>query len=150
MHYQERPAPGIIARLYLMFFLGPLTLFLVITPLGFMMDIFTTISSGWIPASSVGVPSATVQTFFITLLPSFFFSRLRSLYWFLPWLLPLVIIGSLNVLIFAAGAGLLFKGFEVINGGRQIIFIVLAIVQIIISRLAMCAYFYFRPLKPLS
>ncbi|MFD1801100.1 hypothetical protein ACFSFZ_02655 [Mixta tenebrionis] len=150
MNYQERPAPGIFARLYFLFFILPLTLLLVITPLGFMMDIFTTISSGWVPASSVGVPSSMVQAVLMTLLPTFFFARLRSLYWYFPWLLPVVIIGSLNLLIFAAGAGLLFKGFEVINASRQIIFIVLAIVQIIVSRLAMCAYFHFRPLKPLS
>ncbi|WP_312393335.1 hypothetical protein [Mixta calida] len=148
MSYQKRPKLGIVAALYVLFIMSWLSLVLIFFPLGFYIDITQTISSGAVTNSS-GFAFNMIQSVLVFLIPTFFIPWLRNMYQYFPWLLPFVVICTLNLIIFGVGSEITNKGFEVSNSTRHTIFTVLVVAQIIASRLAMSAYFHFRPLKPL-
>ena len=65
----------------------------------------------------------------------------------LPWLYPYITILSADITFLSVAIAILNFGFTVQNDTRHIIFIILAVLQIVVCRLAMCFYCHRKPVK---
>ncbi len=64
----------------------------------------------------------------------------RKCYYKLPWLYPFSMMLSMDLFIVSIAETILAKGFSVISTPRHTITIAVMVVQLIVCRLAMCAY----------
>jgi Ca2+/H+ antiporter len=134
---------------FLFFFgvMGWILLILGIMPLMMLSEIqkirtigFATMS---IAPAAVGVCGLFVGL--SMLVPAF-----RKIYQFLPWLSAYVKMFFLNLIITAVGFEIVNYGYEVQNSSRHTLFFILAILLMVVCRIAMGLYYYLRPAKPVG
>ncbi|ADL52395.1 hypothetical protein [Clostridium cellulovorans] len=92
-----------------------------------------------------GMGNAAVFGLFIgisLLVPAF-----RKIYYKLPWFFPFVKILFVDVTILGVSIMILHYGYQVKSPVRNIMFLILTIVQIVVCRILMCSYFYKKPVK---
>lgn len=145
MDCQDRPKLNIFAVLYSLTAVA-FVCFLLISFIPASIGIIrATIAEGAVQAASIGIGSAIMTFISLFLMPSFFIPALRNIYKAFPWLLPFIILFSLNCFIFIGAMETLNKGYEVQSSARHYLFITLMLIQIIVCRLGMCAYFHYKP-----
>lgn len=70
----------------------------------------------------------------------------RRCYYKLPWLYPLSMMLTMDLLIISIAEAILAKGFQVINAPRHMATIIIMILQVIICRAVMCVYLKKNPM----
>jgi hypothetical protein len=132
------------AFIYFIFPMCFVLLFLIIYPLGFLMDVSSIRGSGFAgpnyAASFIGMCGLFIGL--SMLVPPF-----RKMYGALPWLYSFIKIFFIDFIILNIGITILNYGFEVNNSTRHTTFYIMMIIQIIICRLVMCIYFKKKPIK---
>lgn len=71
---------------------------------------------------------------------------LRKCYYKLPWLYPLSMMMTMDILILAIAEEILAIGFSVISSPRHLITTIIMIIQITVCRMLMCVYLKKHPL----
>jgi len=132
------------AFLYFVFVMWWVILLLILSPFMLLSDIQVIRKSGF-STSNVGEALIGILGLFIGL--SLLIPPIRKMYYKIPWLFPLVKIFFIDVIILSIAVSILNYGYEIRNAVRHNIFYVLMIVQIVVSRIAMCFYFHKNPVK---
>lgn len=70
----------------------------------------------------------------------------RRCYYKLPWLYPLSMMLTMDLLIISIAEAILAKGFQVISAPRHMATIIIMILQVIICRAVMCVYLKKNPM----
>jgi len=135
------------AAIYFIFPMSLILLVLLVMPLMFLSDVSAITDSGFAGPNTAG-SFIGVCGLFIGL--SLLIPPLRKMYLVLPWLYPFVKIFFVDLVILNIGISILNYGYQVNNKLRHQIFFFLMILQIVISRIAMCIYFKRKPVKPVE
>lgn len=101
-------------------------------------DIIVMIQSGFSTYAS-GLPVCISCGFFIIL--TNLVPPLRMCYFKFPWLYPLCSTLFMDLFILSVAEEIMSKGYEVLSKPRHIMTIVLMILQLIVCRFLMCAYY---------
>jgi len=123
--------------------LGTLVMLFFFNIMIFFMDIVGPIRSGF-ASSTIGFAMVFVAglVFAITgLVPVF-----RRCYYKLPWLYPLSMILTMDLVILSISESIIHYGYLVMNTQRHIISVIIMIIQMVVCRLAMCAYLKKKPM----
>jgi len=129
---------------YFVFFMIPVLILLIFTPIMFISEVNSIRSSGF-PGHSAQSAIIGIVGFFTGL--SLLIPPLRRMYRLLPWLYPFVQIMFVNLVIINIGHLILNYGYEEIDETRHSLFFTLMIAQLIVCRLAMCVYYKFKPIN---
>ncbi|CAG9623149.1 hypothetical protein [Sutcliffiella rhizosphaerae] len=132
------------AALYFIFAMGLVIILLLITPLLFKNDVSVIRTSGF-AGQNMSVELISVAGLFIGI--SLLVPVLRKVYDVLPWLFSFIKIFFVSFVILNIGTSILNYGYEINNPTRHTIFYILMIVFVIIGRLAMCFYFWKKPVN---
>ena len=132
------------AVLYFVFLMSFVILLLVFYPIMFPSEVSSIRDSGFAgpnnATSFIGVCGLIIGL--STLIPP-----LRKMYYAFPWLYSFVKIFFVNLIILCIGITILNYGYQTVNEARHTLFFTLMIIQIIVSRIAMCIYFKIKPVK---
>jgi hypothetical protein len=135
---------NILAVIYFIVPMLMVLLMLLFTPVGFLMDANTVLSSGFAGPNNymafVGI--CGLSTGVSLLIPP-----LRRIYRALPWLYSFIKIFFINMIILVIGIMILNFGYEVNTESRHTAFFLLMLAQIIVCRVAMCLYFKWKPVQ---
>lgn len=123
-----------VSFLYILFCVLLISLMILMS----ISNISTVLESGFATAGD----SLTILAImcFLTAI-TFFFPPARNTYHYFPWLFPLVKILLVNLTIMSIAIGILNYGYQVKNDARHIMFIILMVLQLIISRALVSVYF---------
>lgn len=135
---------NVIACIYFITIILPFSLILWFIPIGMFMDINSITKSGF---SGQNSGLAFLGAFGFIFGISMVVPALRRIYKKLPWLYVYIQVFMIDILILTVATYLLNIGFEVQNTTRHLVFFWMMIATLIISRLAMCVYYKFKPLK---
>jgi hypothetical protein len=116
---------------------------LIAVPMIFFINIMGMINTGF-ATSTIGLVFVFLSGFILAItgwVPAF-----RKCYIKLPWLYPLSSMLMIHLIILSIAEEILAKGYAVISAPRHTATLIIMIVQIIACRIAMCFYFYKKPL----
>ncbi|QNU65893.1 hypothetical protein EHE19_013465 [Ruminiclostridium herbifermentans] len=116
---------------------------LIAIPMIFFINIMGMINTGF-ATSTIGLAFVFLSGFILAItgwVPAF-----RKCYIKLPWLYPLSSMLMIHLIILSIAEEILAKGYAVISAPRHTVTLIIMIVQIIACRIAMCFYFYKKPL----
>lgn len=135
---------GTFAAIYFIFPMGFVLLLLIFTPIMFLSDVSAIRTSGFAgPNTSMAMIGMSGLVIGLSLL----IPPLRKMYNVFPWLFSFVKIFFVTFMILNLGLAILNYGYEVDNPTRHMWFFILMIVFIIVGRLAMCVYFWWKPVN---
>lgn len=132
------------AIIYFICFMSITILLLILYPLMFTSEVNSIRNSGFAGPDD-SIIFIGICGLFIGL--SMIIPPLRKMYYALPWLYPFVKIFYVNLIILCAGVSILNYGYQTVNEARHALFYTLMIIQIIVSRIAMCIYFKIKPAR---
>jgi hypothetical protein len=135
---------NVAASIYCITVILPLSLILWFIPIGILMEINSIVKSGF---SGQNAGFTFLGIFGLMFGISMLVPTFRRIYKKLPWLYVYIQVFMMDILILAVGSYILNIGFEVQNQARHTMFFWLMIATLIISRLIMCSYYKFRPIK---
>jgi hypothetical protein len=132
------------AVLYFIFPMSLILLILLIMPLVFLSDVEAVRSSGFAGPNSA---NALIGASGLVIGLSLLIPPLRKMYRALPWLYSFTKIFYIDLIILNIASSILNYGYEINNAARHTTFYIMMIVQILVSRLAMCIYFKKKPVR---
>ena len=132
----------VLSALYLVFMLPWLGIILL-ADLMALMNAGVIIASGF---SNMGL-MAVVGACTLFIAPSFLIPGLRRMYYRLPWLEPLVVFIVTDSMILCIGYEILNFGYQVVDPGRHVMFIILAIIWLVVARAVQCLILKKHPIR---
>lgn len=138
---------NIVAVLYFICFMLIVIFFLIFYPLSFPSEVSSIRTSGFAGPNS---SASLIGGFGLIIGLSMLIPPLRKMYYVLPWLYPFIKIFFINLIILNVGISILNYGYQTVNDMRHALFFALMIIQIIVSRIAMCIYFRIKPVGVLE
>lgn len=144
MNKLKRLLGNIVIALYYIYFMLIVILLLILYPIMFPSEVSSIRNSGFAGPNN-SIIFIGICGLFIGL--SMLIPPLRKMYYVLPWLYSFVKIFFVNLIILCVGVSILNYGYQTVNEARHALFFTLMIIQIIVSRLAMCIYFKIKPAR---
>lgn len=139
---------SMLGNLCLVLFFLPCILTVVVillfAPLIAVMAINTVITTGF---STPMAMNALVLVCALLLFPTLLWSKLRKMYYNLPWLFPYVKIMFVNAVLLMVGEMILNYGYESVDESRHTLFYGLMVAWFIAARAIECYFFHRNPEK---